>query len=74
MNASGSTATKKIKRFYEKGATDMLSCALCGRALRECCDLFHEAVTEDGETVIVCNDCALENDLQLEPENAQRPE
>ncbi len=46
----------------------MLSCAVCGRALRECCDLFHEAVTEDGEAVIVCQDCVIENNIEFEPD------
>ncbi len=46
----------------------MLVCAMCGKALKECCDLFHEAITPDGETVVVCNDCAIENDLQFEDE------
>lgn len=46
----------------------MLRCVLCGKALRECCDLFHEAVTEDGESVVVCNDCAIANDLEFEAE------
>ena len=46
----------------------MLVCAICGKALKECCDLFHEAVTPDGDTVVVCNDCAIENDLQSEPD------
>lgn len=46
----------------------MLRCVLCGKALRECCDLFHEAVTEDGESVVVCNGCAIANDLEFEAE------
>jgi hypothetical protein len=45
----------------------MLVCAICGKVIKECCDLYHEAVTSDGDTVVVCNDCAIENDLQLEP-------
>ncbi len=49
----------------------MLSCFMCGRALRECCDLFHEAVTEEGEIVIVCNECAIENNLEFEPEEVE---
>ncbi len=49
----------------------MLSCVMCGRALRECCDLFHEAVTEEGEIVIVCNECAIENNLEFEPEEGE---
>jgi len=47
----------------------MLTCAICGRALRECCDLFHEAVDENGNTVIVCNECAIANNLQFEPDD-----
>ncbi|MEG1836931.1 MAG: hypothetical protein RRZ70_02920 [Synergistaceae bacterium] len=47
----------------------MLSCYICGKVLKECCDLFHEAVTEDGESVIVCNECALENGLDFEPDS-----
>ncbi len=57
-----------IKNPFIKGGIEMLVCAICGKALKECCDLFHEAVTPDGDTVVVCNDCAIENDLQFEPE------
>lgn len=52
----------------------MLTCVLCGRALRECCDLFHEAVDEDGKTVVVCGECALEHDLEFEPEHGDERE
>ena len=60
----------KVEKFIikRKGGIDMLVCAICGKALKECCDLFHEAITPDGETVVVCNDCAIENDLQFEDE------
>ena len=47
----------------------MLRCVLCGKALRECCDLFHEAVTEDGESVIDGNNCALASNREFEPED-----
>lgn len=44
----------------------MLVCAMCGKVLKECCDLFYEAVTEDGEEVAVCGDCVEENDIEME--------
>ncbi|MDO5563484.1 MAG: hypothetical protein Q4F74_07730 [Synergistaceae bacterium] len=50
----------------------MLTCVMCGKALRECCDLFHEAVTEDGKTVVVCNECAIEHGLEFEPEEDEK--
>ena len=58
-----------IKKKINKGGSRMLSCAICGRVLKECCDLFHEAITEDGVSVTVCNDCAIENNLEFEPED-----
>ncbi len=58
----------KTSERYTKEGMYMLCCTICGRVLKECCDLFHEAITEDGETVVVCNDCAIENDLDFEPE------
>lgn len=37
----------------------MLSCAMCGRVLKECCDLFYEAEdTATGKDVVLCGDCA----------------
>lgn len=47
----------------------MLSCYLCDRVIKECCDIFYEAATEDGETVVVCGECALEHNLEFEPED-----
>lgn len=44
----------------------MLACVMCGKPLKECCDLFYEAVTEDGEDVVVCGDCVEENDIEME--------
>ncbi len=62
----------KTISIRKKGMIKMLSCTLCGKALHECCDLFHEAVAPDGEIVIVCNECAIANDLEFEPENEDR--
>jgi len=50
----------------------MLSCAICGKVLHECCDLFHEAVTEEGDCLIVCNECAIANNIEFEPEEDKK--
>lgn len=44
----------------------MLVCALCGKVLKECCDIFYEAEDENGNSVVVCGDCAAENGLEFE--------
>lgn len=44
----------------------MLSCEMCGKPLKECCDLFHEAVTDEGKDVVVCNECVIEHNLEME--------
>ena len=37
----------------------MLTCAMCGRVLKECCDIYVEAEdTETGKDVVLCGDCA----------------
>lgn len=37
----------------------MLRCAMCGKVLKECCDIYEEAEdTTTGETVYLCGDCA----------------
>lgn len=37
----------------------MLACAMCGREIKECCDIYEEAEdTTTGETVYLCGDCA----------------
>lgn len=46
----------------------MLRCAICQKALRECCDLFHEAVDEKGEDVVICFDCAEEHKIPFDDE------
>lgn len=46
----------------------MLTCALCGKVLKECCDLFETAVTEDGKEVVVCGDCIIEHEIEYEDE------
>ena len=38
----------------------MLTCAMCGRVLKECCDLFYEATDEQGRDCVLCGDCAAE--------------
>lgn len=36
----------------------MLTCAMCGKALKECCDIYVEAEdTQTGETVYLCGEC-----------------
>lgn len=58
----------------------MLSCAVCGKALQECCDLYYEAEdTTTGETVYLCGECAekveaeanAQNTLEADSANAQ---
>lgn len=49
----------------------MISCAMCGKPLKECCDLFYEAVTEDGEEVVVCADCVAEYGIETEEEGRE---
>lgn len=37
----------------------MLACAMCGKVLKECCDIYEEAEdTTTGETVYLCGECA----------------
>lgn len=49
----------------------MLRCAICQKPLRECCDLFHEAIDEKGETVVICYECAEEHKIPFESETAE---
>ncbi len=49
----------------------MLRCAICQKPLRECCDLFHEAIDEKGETVVICYECAEEHKIPFEDEAAE---
>lgn len=44
----------------------MLACAMCGKALKECCDLFFEATDEAGNDVVVCNACVIEHNIEME--------
>lgn len=46
----------------------MLSCAMCGKPLKECCDLFYEATDEEGNDVVVCGDCVVEHNIEMEDE------
>lgn len=41
----------------------MLVCAMCGKVLRECCDLFYEATDEDGKECVLCGECAEKPDV-----------
>lgn len=52
----------------------MISCAMCGKPLKECCDLFYEAVTEDGEEVVVCADCVAEHGIETEEDEDEQEE
>lgn len=37
----------------------MLTCAMCGRVLKECCGLYYEVTDmQTGEDVVLCGDCA----------------
>lgn len=46
----------------------MLTCVMCHKPLKECCDLFYEARTDWGEDVTVCADCVAEYDIEMEGE------
>ncbi len=48
----------------------MLRCAICQKPLRECCDLFHEALDEDGNDVVICYECAEKHEIPFEDESA----
>ena len=49
----------------------MLTCAMCGRVIKECCDIYEEAEdTTTGKTVYLCGECA----AQLEAEFCDRHE
>ena len=52
----------------------MLVCVLCGKVLKECCDIFHEVVDEEGNEYVVCGECALKNNLQFEDEDKKEKE
>lgn len=52
----------------------MLVCVLCGKVLKECCDIFHEVVDEEGNEYVVCGECALKNNLQFEDEGKMEKE
>lgn len=56
----------------------MLRCAICQKPLRECCDLFHEAIDEQGNDVVICYECAEKHQLPFEDEvqqdEANKPE
>ena len=49
----------------------MLRCARCQKPLRESCDLFHEATDENGETVVICYECADEHKIPFEDDEAE---
>ena len=36
----------------------MLTCAMCDRVIRECCDIFFEAVDAEGRDCVLCGECA----------------
>lgn len=47
----------------------MLVCANCGKVLKECCDVFYEAVDEKGNSYMVCGDCAETMELETHGED-----
>ena len=49
----------------------MLACEICHKALKECCDLFHEAVDGNGKSVVICYECAEKYNLPFEEEEEQ---
>lgn len=43
----------------------MLTCAMCGRVLKECCDLYYEVTDmQTGEDVVLCGDCAAKLEIE----------
>ena len=42
----------------------MLVCAVCGKVLKECCDIFVEAEDESGNECVVCGECAAEMEAE----------
>ncbi|MCC8184108.1 hypothetical protein [Cloacibacillus porcorum] len=46
----------------------MLRCEICQKPLKECCDLFHEAEDENGNSVVICYECAEEHKIPFEDE------
>lgn len=49
----------------------MLRCAICQKPLRECCDLFHEALDENGNDVVICYECAEKHQIPFEDESSE---
>ena len=48
----------------------MLRCEICQKPLKECCDLFHEAEDENGNSVVICYECAEEHKIPFEDDNS----
>lgn len=48
----------------------MLSCANCGKAIKECCDIFYEAEDENGNDCVLCGECV--EALGLEADDGAR--
>ena len=45
----------------------MLACAMCGKVLKECCDLYYEVEEmETGARAYVCGDCAAKLEAEEE--------
>ena len=38
----------------------MLTCAMCDKVIRECCDIYYEATDAEGRDCVLCGECAAE--------------
>ena len=46
----------------------MLVCTICGKVIKECCDIFDYYEDEEGREVAVCGECIAENGLETRSE------
>lgn len=52
----------------------MLTCAMCGKPMRECCDIYHVAKNKQGRECIICGDCAEELEAYAESQRKSAQE
>ena len=48
----------------------MLTCAICGKPMQECCDIYHVAKNKQGRECVICGDCAEELEAYAESHKA----
>lgn len=44
----------------------MLTCAMCGKPMRDACDIYHVAKNKQGRECVICGDCAEELEAYAE--------